>query len=88
MIDTVLFDLVPELISFRRDLINKLDHGRPSTLMHRIYQRSAWHLHILLAHFVVPQMYQQFVGQLLVQFEHVIERMVDHFFVVLEYVAD
>ena len=87
MIDPIRFDLVSELIPLCSDFVYKLNHGWSSALMHRIDQTGAWHLHIFFTHFVVPQVNQQFIGQFIVQLEHMIERMVDDLLVILENVA-
>lgn len=77
--------LLFDLIAFGGHLVDKLDHGRSSALVNGIYNARAAHLQVLLAHFVVPEMNEQFVGQLVVQFEHVIQTVVHKLFVVFEY---
>jgi len=88
VVEAVLLDLVAELVALCGQLVDEFDHGRTLALVHGVEEAGARHLHILLADFVAPQVDQELVGQLVVQLEHVVECVVDHFLVVLEDVAD
>ena len=87
VIEASLFDFVTNMVSLGGYFVHKFDHGGPCTLMHRINETRTRHLHVLFAYLVVPQVDEELVGELVVEFEHVVERVVDYFFVVFEYVA-